>query len=85
MVFCSRGVVVGYGADGTHWIFSENFIGMMVKIDATDACWNGRDRGVKAYAGGFCPTPRQGRPRPDRPWRMGYLMKVAPRVLTYKE
>ncbi|MDH0704762.1 hypothetical protein N5D41_25115, partial [Pseudomonas toyotomiensis] len=31
-----QGVVVGYGADVTHWIFSENFIGMMVNIDATD-------------------------------------------------
>ncbi|MPT18483.1 MAG: hypothetical protein E2579_12105 [Pseudomonas sp.] len=42
------GVVVGSGADVTHWIFWENFIGLMVKIDAPDSWRKPRTRGLPA-------------------------------------
>ena len=45
-----QGVVVGYGADVTHWIFSENFIGLMVNIDAADSWRKPRDRRLPAVS-----------------------------------
>lgn len=37
MVVCSGKLLAGYGADVTPEVFLENFIGLMVDIDATNA------------------------------------------------
>ncbi len=50
MIVCSGVLFVWYGADLTPGIFYENFIDVMVTIDASDGCLSPDSRGCRANA-----------------------------------